>query len=93
MGLAIAAVAGWRGPGAGWLLAGALLYVVGTFVVTMVCNVPRNEALAEVTPESAAAATLWANYLVTWTFWNTVRAAAAIAAMVAFAMALRLRAA
>lgn len=92
IGLAIAAGARWQEPGAGWLLAGALLYVVGTFVVTMVFNVPRNEALARVAPESAEAATLWADYLKVWTAWNTVRAVAAIAALAAFVMALRERA-
>ncbi len=91
IGLGIAAVVRWRDPGAGWLLAGAILYVAGTFVVTMVCNVPRNEALAKVTPESTEAAQLWASYLSAWTAWNTVRAAAAIAAMVSFVMALRIR--
>ena len=36
----------WNGPGAACLLAGSLLYLVGTVLVTMVFNVPRNDALA-----------------------------------------------
>ena len=36
----------WNGPGAAYLLAGSLLYLVGTVLVTMVFNVPRNDALA-----------------------------------------------
>ncbi len=90
--IAIAALRGFSSAGAGWLLAGAILYVAGTFLVTLVFNVPRNEALAKMTPDTAEAARLWADYLVTWTTWNTVRAAAAIAALVAFVLGLRLRA-
>jgi uncharacterized membrane protein len=92
IGLAIAAAVNWREPGAAYLLAGALLYAVGTFLVTMVFNVPRNEALAAMTPDSAEAARLWADYLVSWTAWNHVRTVAAIAAVASFAMALRIRA-
>lgn len=90
--IAVAALRGFGAAGAGWLLAGAILYVAGTFLVTLVFNVPRNEALAKMTPDTAEAARLWADYLVTWTTWNTVRAAAAIAALVAFVLGLRLRA-
>ena len=45
--------------------------------------------LAQLPPDSAEAAGLWAGYLVDWTFWNHVRAAAAIAASASFAVALR----
>ena len=91
--LAVGALRDGNRPGAGWLLAGAALYLIGTFLVTMVFNVPRNEALARAAPESAEAAALWAGYLRVWTAWNTVRAAAAIAALLALVIALRLRAA
>ena len=40
----------WQAPGSGYLLVGGLLYLVGTLLVTMVCNVPRNDALAAVVP-------------------------------------------
>src|SRR5688500_8679871 len=42
----------WRMPGAGFLAAGALLYVAGTLLVTMALNVPLNDALAKVVPAS-----------------------------------------
>jgi uncharacterized membrane protein len=90
-GAAVAALVRWRDPGAGYILAGALLYVADTFLVTMLFNVPRNDALAKVEPTTAEAAQLWATYLSTWTAWNHVRTVAALAAMVAFGMALRLR--
>lgn len=76
------AFAQWQWPRSVPLLAGALLYVLGTFVVTLVCNVPRNNALAR------DGGKVWADYLVTWTRWNHVRTAASIAAAVLFTLAL-----
>ena len=78
--LAVSSLRAWQKPGAGYLLAGAVLYIVGTFLVTMVFNVPRNNALAAVDPESAEGARLWASYLSGWTAWNHVRTVAALAA-------------
>jgi len=84
----IAAVLRWQRPGAGYALVGALLYLVGTVLVTMLFNVPRNDALAAVEPHSAQAAAFWAEYLSTWTLWNHVRTAAAIAAAALFSVTL-----
>lgn len=50
-------------PGAVYLFVGSLLYLVGTLLVTMLFNVPMNDALEAVTPNSAEAARLWSNYL------------------------------
>lgn len=72
----------WHKPSSGYLLAGSLLYLLGTFLVTMVFNVPRNNALAAVDPASAEGARLWPAYLSSWTAWNHVRTAAALAAAV-----------
>lgn len=63
-----------------WAVAGALLYIVGTFGVTMAINVPMNDRLAKVDAESPDGAAYWARYLKDWTLWNSVRAAAALAA-------------
>jgi uncharacterized membrane protein len=81
-------------PGSAWLLAGGLLYLAGVIVVTMIFNVPLNNALARSDPASAEAARLWTRYLSVWTAWNHVRTVASIAATAAFILALmRLRAA
>lgn len=85
---AMASVADWADPRAPYLLAGGLLYPLGTVGVTMVCNVPLNNALATADPNSEQAAGLWSRYLRDWVFWNHVRAVAAIAAAVAFLIAL-----
>jgi uncharacterized membrane protein len=87
--LAAAALLQWHAPGAAWLLAGGVLYPVGTILVTMACNVPLNNALAAAEPASAAGAALWSRYLDRWTAWNHVRTAAALAAAAAFILALR----
>ena len=65
-------------------LVGSLLYLIGVVMVTRVFNLPRNDALAAANPESADAARLWEGYLKTWTSWNHVRTAAALAAALAF---------
>jgi uncharacterized membrane protein len=88
--LVITAGLNWRQPYAIYLLVGSLLYLLGTFGVTIGCNVPLNEALALVPPDSAAGATLWATYLTRWTFWNHVRTLAALAATTILTLAVRL---
>jgi uncharacterized membrane protein len=89
--LAVMAVLRWGEPGAMVMLAGGVLYVVGMFVVTMVFNVPLNDALAAADPSSPEAASLWARYLKDWTFWNHVRTAAAAGACVLFVAAIAAR--
>ena len=51
--LAIAALFGWSGASVPYLLAGSLLYLVGTILVTMVFNVPLNNSLASVSAPRA----------------------------------------
>ena len=85
----ISALSTWHEPDAAYLLAGGLLYLVGSFLVTIVFNVPRNNALAAVDPASDAGAALWASYLTAWTAWNHVRTAAALAAAAALSIVLR----
>ena len=87
--LAVAALFLWPRPDAGYLLAGSVLYLVGTVLVTMVFNVPRNQALAAVEPESADGVIRWAGYVPGWTAWNHVRSVAALLAAASFALALR----
>jgi len=86
--LAASSLLMWHRPGAAFLLAGSLLYLVGTILVTIVFNVPRNDALAAVDPASADGARQWAGYVTTWTAWNHVRTAAALAAAALLTIAL-----
>jgi uncharacterized membrane protein len=86
--LAISSLLKWQEAGVVYLLVGCLLYLIGTFLVTIVFNVPLNDTLAKVKPESPESATVWASYLANWTFWNHIRTMAALAAAVAFILAL-----
>jgi uncharacterized membrane protein len=64
------------------------LYVVGTFLVTILFNVPWNNALAAVAVDDPGAANVWARYRVRWTAWNHIRTAAALVAAGLFTLAL-----
>ena len=86
--LAIASLFRWSEPGALFLLAGGLLSLVGTILVTMRLNVPLNNGLAAAQPESVQARGLWTRYLAEWTVWNHLRTAASLAAAAAFIGAL-----
>ena len=85
----LAAISPWRWnrQGAGFILAGSALYLVGTMVVTFAFNVPLNDALAIADPASPEGARQWASYLTTWTNWNHLRAAAALIAAASFTVA------
>jgi uncharacterized membrane protein len=78
--LAISSLFRWERPGAGYLLVGSLLYLVGTILVTILFNVPRNDRLAAVDAASTDGARLWMDYVVSWTAWNHVRMIAALVA-------------
>src|SRR5688572_22754043 len=67
--------------------AGCAAYVFGTFVLTIGCNVPRNELLARLDASSVSAAEYWQVYLSEWTAYNHVRALAALAALVLLVLA------
>jgi len=83
---------GWfavgNGPGTMMALAG-LTYFVACFGVTVVFNVPMNEALAGMDVSSSTARDYWTGtYLPRWTFWNTIRtiASTASAALLLFGL-------
>jgi uncharacterized membrane protein len=70
-----------------YLLVGSLLYLVGAIGVTIVFNIPLNDSLAKVVPDSTEGGTLWVRYLANWTFWNHIRTLAALAAAILFTSA------
>jgi len=69
--LVVVSLLDWHRPGSGFLLAGGLLYLVGTILVTMVFNVPRNEVLARLDPANVEAASVWMGYVGEWTLGTT----------------------
>ncbi len=74
------ALAGWGRPSASFFLGGAIFYLVGTILVTVLGNVPLNDRLAAVSATDPGAGEVWERYLGRWTVWNHVRTAAAMAA-------------
>ncbi|WP_405879063.1 DUF1772 domain-containing protein [Streptomyces sp. NBC_01136] len=70
------------------LLLGSALYLFGTFGVTIVANVPRNDVLLKMDPGTPEAAVYWRSYAREWTMWNHVRTVASAAAAVSYTLAL-----
>ncbi|MGI9203493.1 MAG: DUF1772 domain-containing protein [Woeseiaceae bacterium] len=70
------------------LLGGAVSYFAGTFLVTILANVPLNDQLAAISVGDPDAVRIWTTYLDQWTSWNTVRTVAAIVASVLFTISL-----
>ncbi|MEU6251633.1 anthrone oxygenase family protein [Streptomyces sp. NPDC047043] len=78
----------WPDDGRVALLLGSALYLFGSFGVTMVANVPRNDALLKLDPGTPEAAAYWPAYVREWTFWNHVRMVASAGSAVAYVLAL-----
>lgn len=80
---AVATVAAFmRGfvPGSPLLAGSGLLYCLGSFAVTMIFNVPRNDRLARLSAESSEGAAYWPRCVREWLPWNHVRTIASILA-------------
>lgn len=86
--LAVYALLHWHVPGSSWLLAGAVLYLLGGILLTMVRNVPLNDELAAADPATAEGEAVWSRYLSEWTLWNHLRTFACIISATFFTMAL-----
>lgn len=84
----IIALIRWHDASTIYLLVGSMLYLIGTLLVTIACNVPRNNSLAAVTPTDSKSADVWNRYLTGWTAWNHVRTIASLAAAASFSIAL-----
>lgn len=80
------AVIGVGRPGGAAMLAGGAIYVLGMFVVTMVFNVPLNNALAAASRDEVAQT--WSHYLRRWGLWNHVRTLASTFACALFIAAI-----
>jgi uncharacterized membrane protein len=86
--LAVVTFVLWPDDGRVELLVGSALYLFGSFGVTMVANVPRNEALLKLDPGTPEAVAYWPSYIREWTFWNHVRMVASAGSAVAYVLAL-----
>ena len=87
-GCAVASFFPWTAPRSPLLLAAGLLYLAGSFFVTLAFNVPRNMRLERLGAESPEAAAYWPVYVREWSKWNHLRTAASIASAACSAAAL-----
>jgi uncharacterized membrane protein len=85
--LGVVSLLRWADPGSAWLLLGSALYLIGIIAVTIVFNVPLNDALEAVAPPSTEGTALWTRYLAEWVSWNHVRTFASIGSLIAFILA------
>ena len=83
-GLAVIGLLRLHAPGSILLIIGGVLYVGGMLGVTMLFNVPLNNALMEVTTESRTGMAIWNDYLRRWTRWNHVRTVSCLGAAAMF---------
>ena len=86
--LIVAALLQWGQPDMVPIVSGALIYVLGMFICTVLFNVPLNNQLAAVSAQSSEALPVWSRYLSRWTRWNHVRTVASSVASGLFIVAL-----
>ena len=67
------ALLNWGTPGSCYLLVCVLLYLAGAFPVTMMRNVPLNNQLTAVAPDSKEGRDLWKRFQTSWGLWNHIR--------------------
>lgn len=71
-----------------WIISASLLYISGTFLVTVVGNVPLNDELGNISANDGRAAKLWQRYIKQWSRWNHLRTLCSIIATLLFAIGL-----
>jgi len=76
----VLAIMSWESASAAYYLVGAVLYIVGTFMVTGLGNVPLNNKLASTEITDSTANAIWQHYLKRWTQLNTLRTVCSLAA-------------
>jgi uncharacterized membrane protein len=88
------AFSAWRIGGSAnitMLVLAAVFYVFGTIGITMAFNVPLNENLAAADAANPDSTKLWADFLQSWTFWNSMRGLAAGASCAALIKAISMQ--
>jgi uncharacterized membrane protein len=80
----------WKSACSPWLLAGSALYLAGPIGVTLMFNVPLNNALAGAKAIASVAAGAWPAYTKSWLFWNHIRTLASVASALSLTIAAHL---
>jgi len=87
LGALISAVVQWNHQASGWMIAGALLYLMGCFLVTAAFNVPWNNQLDAVNATDPSAPQAWKAYVTNWQPWNHLRTATTLLAAACYLVA------
>lgn len=92
--LLLGGLAFWNGAGNKdtLLVAAAIAYFGGCFLVTGLGNVPLNAAIANLDAASSESVVVWQHYLDRWTTLNTVRAIASTLSVLLIAISLLVQA-
>ena len=86
--LAVAALLSCGAPGSCASLAGSLIFLTGTFCVTMARNMPLNRTLTRATPDTKEGHEVWKRFRSSWGAWNHVRTVTSLIACAFLIMAL-----
>lgn len=70
------------------LLAAGAVLSLASFLITIMLNVPRNDALDRVDADSEPGQRYWRQYLVTWTRANTARTLTSVASVACYGASL-----
>lgn len=76
--LIIAATFHWSETGSAIMMLAGLVYFIGMFICTAIFNVPLNNRLASLEPDSENLNKIWSHYFQTWTNWNHLRAVSSL---------------
>jgi uncharacterized membrane protein len=76
-----------EGPAKLWIIAGAAVYIVFSFIVTIFGNVPMNNRLDQMQAMAPETTIYWQTYGPVWTNLNHIRMFASVATSVCFLMA------
>ncbi|MGB5484212.1 DUF1772 domain-containing protein [Parasphingorhabdus sp.] len=71
--LAVRGVVTWGTPGAWQMVGGSALYLLGMLLVTIIGNVPLNNALEASDVHGPEGEAMWRRYRQRWLPWNHVR--------------------
>lgn len=88
LGLFIAYLPIWHELHSLFFLTAGLFYCGGTFLVTLLGNVPWNDRLAGILTSEPSSEVLWREYVVRWTTLNHIRTVSAIAATLFYILGL-----
>jgi uncharacterized membrane protein len=81
-------ISSWGDQSAPWLLTGAVIYLIGAVLVTIVINVPLNNQLAALPAAEPGVTAHWQHFVTTWTLANHVRTVLSLAGCALLAVAL-----